>query len=87
MGARPPGPHIPRTIPDPVHGIDEPPAACYLYLTGKHPPEGGDDSLRRPHCGHHRGKGPRCPLWRSPGGKAYPETVTSGLIPVVRRRS
>lgn len=29
-----------------------------LHLLGKHPPESGDDGLRRPHCGHHRGKGP-----------------------------
>lgn len=28
------------------------------HLAGKHPPEGGDDSLRRPYRGHHRGKGP-----------------------------
>lgn len=32
--------------------------SCYFYLTGKHPPEGGDDSLCRPHSGHHCSKGP-----------------------------
>lgn len=31
---------------------------CCSYLAGKHPPEGGDDSLRGPYGGHHRGKGP-----------------------------
>lgn len=71
---------VPRTIPSPIHGADEPPATS-LPLTGKHPPEGGDDGLRRPHSGHHRGKGPLIVC----GGKLA--AGTSGLIAVGRKRS